>query len=163
MTFVRSSSGYKALRKGRWSIPGQIYMVTTICANRCPRFSHAETAEVVAAKLMEGDLWGDSKLLCWVLMPDHMHALIELGRERMLSSLMQRVKAVSALAVRRSGVACGQFWMPGFHDRTLRADESVRGIAMYILHNPVRAGLVAVPRSYPYLGTVWEDVLGDKA
>lgn len=138
-------------------MPGQIYLVTTICANRYPSFKQAEKARVVAAKLMEPGLWGDSRLLCWVLMPDHMHALIELGQERTLSALMQRVKAVSALAVQRSLGAPGQFWMPGFHDRALRAEDSLHEAAEYILQNPVRAGLVDVPREYPYLWTIWGD------
>lgn len=159
MSSEGSSSGYKTLRKGRWSVPGQIYLVTTICANRHPCFKCAKKSNVVSAKLMESGLWGDSRLLCWVLMPDHMHALIELGQERTLSALMQRVKAVSALAVQRSGGISGQFWMPGFHDRALRAEESVREAAAYILHNPVRAGLVAAPREYPYLWAVWDDAL----
>lgn len=159
MTSGRFASGYKTLRKGRRSISGQIYLVTTICANRDPYFNHAETARVVAAKVTEPDLWGDSRLLCWVLMPDHMHMLIELGQARTLSALMRRVKSVSALVAHRCTGGSGQFWMPGFHDHALCEAESLRETAGYILWNPVRAGLVEVPREYPYLGAVWEDLL----
>ena len=150
--------GHHALRKGRHSAPGQCYFVTIVCDGRQSRFDHAGVAPAVAEKLEELALWGDAQVLCWVLMPDHMHALIELGRDRTLSRLMQRVKSVLALAAHRIDGGTGRFWTPGYHDHALRAEEDALEVARYIVWNPVRADLVATPHDYPYWNAVWPEI-----
>ena len=119
--------GYRALRKGRISIPGQVYLVTTICHDRRALFRDPATANSVAATIADTRLWRDSILLCWVLMPDHLHALLQLGTTESLSKLLQRVKAVCARAAgQASPRTSARVWMPGFHDRALRRDEDAR-------------------------------------
>jgi putative transposase len=113
---------------------------------------------MVASKLQERALWGDSRLLCWVLMPDHLHALIELGQDRTLSRLMQRIKSVLALAAQEIDGGAGRFWMPGYHDRALRVEEDALDVARYIIWNPVRAGLAETPHAYPYWGAAWPEI-----
>ena len=44
-------------------------------------------------------------------------------------------------------------WEEGYWDYTLRDDDSVLGIASYIVWNPVRAGLVPRPELYPFTGS----------
>jgi hypothetical protein len=46
-----------------------------------------------------------------------------------------------------------RLWQIGYHDRVLRSNEASIDVARYIVENPVRAGLVATPREYPYLGS----------
>jgi putative transposase len=46
-----------------------------------------------------------------------------------------------------------RLWQEGFYDHVLRDDEPAIGVAAYILHNPVRAGLCATIGEYPYLGS----------
>jgi hypothetical protein len=46
-------------------------------------------------------------------------------------------------------------WQAGFHDHALRADESVVSIGEYVIHNPVRAGLVASVDDYPLWDAAW--------
>jgi len=41
----------------------------------------------------------------------------------------------------------------GYWDHTLRDDESLSGVAAYVVLNPVRAGLVASPEEYPFTGS----------
>ena len=96
------------------------------------------------------ELWLPNRCLCWVLMPDHWHGLIELGEGKSLSSTMQRVKGVTARLVKQSCAFEGSLWDKGFHDHALRRDESVEKVARYIVANPVRAGLVENPIDYPY-------------
>jgi putative transposase len=163
MTPPSTKPGHRALRRGRHSAPGQRYFVTTVCDQRRRRFEHVGAVSVAAEKLQEHALWGDSRVLCWVLMPDHLHALIELGRDRTLSRLMQRVKSVLALAVHEVDGGAGRLWMPGYHDRALRVEEDAPGVARYIIWNPVRAGLVASPHDYPYWSAVWPEVADEIA
>lgn len=147
--------GYKALRKGRHSLPSQVYLVTTACVGRSPRFRDWCCASAASRALTEALLWRDSQLLCWVLMPDHLHLLVELGSSETLSRLMQRVKAVTAQMASVRVAHCGAMWAPGFHDRALRCDEDVVAVARYVIANPLRAGLSHTVGEYPYWNAVW--------
>lgn len=118
-------------------------------------------AGAVAEKIIDAELWGDAERLCWVLMPDHLHLLIQLAEDRSLPRLMQRIKAVTSLTANRAIGKQGRLWMPGYHDRALRMDECLRDVARYIAWNPVRAGLVPTPELYPFWGAVWEGIAKD--
>jgi REP element-mobilizing transposase RayT len=146
------------LRSGRRSIPNQIYLVTTTTNDRHPLFSEFFLAAHACRSLAEASLWRDSRLLAWVLMPDHWHALVELGQSESLSRLLGRVKAVSAIAINRHRGDRGAVWQPGFHDRALRYDESLVNAARYLIANPLRAGLVARPGDYPHWDMAWTGV-----
>jgi putative transposase len=142
--------GYRKLRKGRRSIPGQLYLTTTITRKRLPRFLDPELAQAVASSLSTADLWLPSRCLCWVLMPDHFHALIELGEGADLSTTMRRVKGVTARITNQTSARHGPLWEKGFHDRALRKDDEIETVARYIIANPVRKGLVKDPIDYPF-------------
>jgi REP element-mobilizing transposase RayT len=95
------NSGHRALRRGRASLPGHYYVITSVCCGRHPHFACAAVARAVADKLRESSLWSDATPVCRVLMPDHLHALIALGAVTELSSVVRRLKCVTALAANR--------------------------------------------------------------
>ena len=49
----------------------------------------------------------------------------------------------------------GRFWAPGFHDHALRREEDVKCTALYIVGNPLRAGLVERVADYRYWNADW--------
>lgn len=157
----RQKPGYRALRAGRISLPAQHYLITTVCHQRDRRFLDGSTASAVTSKLQEHSLWEGSRLLCWVLMPDHLHMLIELGACRSLSALIQRVKCVTARSANQAAGRSGSVWMPGFHDRALRAEDEMVCVARYIIENPIRVGLAKEIDEYPYWGSIWSAGAGD--
>ena len=73
-----------ALRKGRNSIAGQIYLVTFTTNRRQPLFSEWGVAADAARLMTETGNWQGSHLLAWVLMPDHWHGLMQLGESETL-------------------------------------------------------------------------------
>jgi REP element-mobilizing transposase RayT len=153
--------GYQALRRGRASLPGQPYLLTTVCAARRRWFEHDDIARTVAGSLANAEIWSDATLLSWVLMPDHWHALVVLGNRRTLSATMQHAKGASSRDAARSFGVC-PLWQPGFHDRALRDDVDLRVAARYVVANPLRAGLVSDIRKYRYWWSAWgEDALSD--
>ena len=160
MTSLPPPSGHRALRRGRHSVPGGLYFITVVCADRERRFVPGPIASAVASTLESTALWGRSIPLCWVLMPDHAHLLVELGSDRSLGRLMQRVKAVTSGVARRVDIDEPPLWAPAYHDRALRAEEDRREVARYLLNNPVRAGLEERVQAYPYWYCVW-DIAGD--
>jgi REP element-mobilizing transposase RayT len=79
-------------------------------------------------------------VLAYCFMPDHVHLLVRgLTREASLERFAKMTKQRSgALYTRRYRAP---LWQTSYHDRVLREREHPRGIAQYILENPVRAGL----------------------
>jgi len=147
--------GEKSLRKGRVSIPGQIYFITIVSHDRKRIFANWECALGAANILTEARLWRNSKLLCWVLMPDHWHGLIQLADEESLSKLMQRIKTVSAKEINVIRKSNQSVWQKCFFDHGLRSEEDIRSVAEYIIANPIRAGLVADIGLYPFWDAYW--------
>lgn len=139
-----------ALRIGRQSMAGQRYLITILCDRREPRFAHWPVASRIAAVIDGERLWRGSRVLCWMLMPDHLHVMVELGETESLPALMRRVKCVTAGVANAVDRRKGRVWMPGYHDHALRSEESVAAAARYMIVNPMRAGLVRRAGDYPY-------------
>lgn len=52
----------------------------------------------------------------------------------------------------------GRAWQVGFYDHFLRADEQVERVVLYVLENPVRAGLVESWGDYQFSGSLVFDL-----
>lgn len=149
--------GLQSLRKGRVPIPGQTYFLTAVTLYRRPVFRDPAAAFPVSQLHKTPWLWRDSRLLAWVLMPDHWHGLLTLGHEDDLNSLMGRFKAVAARSVEQRFRINRCLWSRGFQDRALRDDEDLRRAARYLVANPLRAGLADNVGKYPFWDAVWLD------
>ena len=139
----------KALRKGRLSIPSQIYSITAVTRCRQQIFTDFYAARALIRILQRHQITDDAKTLCFVVMPDHLHWLMQLSTRKTLSQTVQSVKSMTSKSLNQS------LWQKGFHDRTIRHDEDIVAIARYIIANPVRAGLVKSIRDYPHWDAVW--------
>ncbi|WP_276667545.1 REP-associated tyrosine transposase [Thalassolituus oleivorans] len=146
--------GHSNLRKGRFSEPGRIYLVTATTNDRTPIFSDPKYAIPTCRFFTKPTSLLGNSLLSWVLMPDHIHWLIELGENGDLSKTIQLLKSGSARIIRERGYG-NKVWAPAFHDRAIRKDEDLKQAARYIVANPLRAGLVKRLGDYPYWDAVW--------
>ena len=90
---VNGKVGHAALRRGRVSSKGQVYLVTFVTRDRKPLFLDPAVAHEAARAITDRRLWYRSQLLAWVLMPDHWHGLIEPGALETLPVCVQRLKA----------------------------------------------------------------------
>lgn len=145
----------QALRRGRWSESGRIYLLTTTTVNRESRFAQTEAAYAVVRAFYNAPFWEDSELLAWVLMPDHWHGLVRIGDRQDLAKTMGRFKAITSLRCNQLQNRTGVLWQPGYHDHALRQDEDVVSAARYVVMNPVRAGLATGVGDYPFWDAVW--------
>ena len=144
------------LRKGRASIPGQVYLVTTATAGRKPLFSDLATARTLVQAMRHQQRSGTVDSLAFVIMPDHLHWLLALGDRHSLSQVIGQTKRYSAQQINRTRGTKGQaIWQDGFHDHALRKEEDLKEMARYIIANPVRAGLVSRPADYPLWDACW--------
>jgi len=148
-------SGYQALRKGRSSLAGQAYLLTFTTADRMPHFHDWSIAGEASRLLAGSTAWRGSRLLAWVLMPDHWHGLVELGDNVALAACVRQLKGASARVLRQQHQALGRVWAPGYHDHAIRKEEDMLAAARYVVMNPVRAGLVARAGNYPFWDAIW--------
>ena len=139
------------LRVGRRSIPGCAYLVTTATHRRLPLLQKFQQACLVCRAIDHVSRMSDTQTLCYVVMPDHLHWLIQLGEQHGLSTTVSMMKNLSS---RWLG---GQIWQAGFHDRALREADDIRGMARYVVANPLRAGLVKQLGDYPFWNAIWLD------
>jgi len=142
------------LRRGRYCEPDRLYLLTTVTHERSAFFRNFHNARLVVRHLRQSDQEQACRSLAWVVMPDHLHWLIEL-KAVTLGTLMRRFKSRSSHALRKAGVQGGRIWQPGYQDRALRREEDVRRVARYIIANPLRAGLVTSVGDYPHWDAVW--------
>jgi REP element-mobilizing transposase RayT len=144
------------LRTGRVSIPGQIYLVTTVTWQRLSLFRDFYQGRIVVDSLRRMERADCVESLAFVVMPDHLHWLFSLKASYSLSATVGQVKRCSAYRLNRLRGKAGQpVWQRGFHDRALRQEESIRTTARYLVANPLRAGLAAHIGDYALWDAVW--------
>jgi len=148
------STGYNALRKGRYSTPNGIYFITFVTEQRIPWFTDDELASSMCRSLFDRRAIADATMLCFVVMPDHVHFLISL-KEVPLERVLQQLKSRSARTLNNQIGRKGRFWECGFYDYSVRKDEDLVGIARYIVANPLRSRLVNKLGDYPYWNAKW--------
>jgi putative transposase len=144
------------LRKGRFSLQGHIYLVTTVTYRRQPVFSDISVGRIIVHEIMRSVSLGDTDTLAFVVMPDHLHWMFSLASTRTLSSVVGAVKRHSARQINEVSLRAGKHvWQRGFHDHALRREEDVMQVARYIVANPLRAGLVSRIGDYPLWDAIW--------
>ena len=139
----------KNLRKGRFSKTNQIYVITTVTNNRTSVFNDYKTARTLINVLMGHDRAGFTQTLCFVVMPDHLHWMLQLGDMKNLGETIHALKSISSKRIGRS------IFQKGYYDHAIRQEEDIKGIARYIIANPLRAGLVTNINDYPHWDAVW--------
>lgn len=152
---ARGHHGHRALRKGRVSIANGIYLVTATTLERKKLFDAFWTGCAAARCFENANFLGDAKMLAWVLMPDHVHWLLQLGERDALSSVVNRLKSASGRYVNHVRGTAGAVWAKAFHDHALRKEDNLQDMAHYVVANPLRAGLVTHIGDYPFWNAVW--------
>lgn len=87
---------------------------------------------------------GQWYLHVFLLMPDHLHALVGLDGDANPAEIIRNFKRATARKTRIQ-------WQRNFFDHRIRHDESFADKADYIFENPVRAGLVKTKDSWPHV------------
>ncbi|MHC8353912.1 REP-associated tyrosine transposase [Pseudomonas sp. LB3P81] len=142
------------LRKARLSESGRIYLLTAVAHQRERVFADWQLGRLVVDQLRCADEASLVTSMAWVVMPDHLHWLIEL-KGGTLTEVMCRVKSRSSRSINIVRACHGPIWQRGYYDRALRRDEDLKDAARYIVMNPLRAGLVKRVGDYPLWDAIW--------
>jgi putative transposase len=89
------------------------------------------------------------RLLAWTIMPNHVHALFELGETPMRKILQQWKGATARAANSLLGVQTA-FWQSDYWDTHMRDPDQEEKTIRYIRNNPVKAGLTSDWKAWPW-------------
>jgi hypothetical protein len=128
-----------------WVRDDAVFHIRIRCA---PEQGTPLIAPELAHPLLDSVGYYEAKGRWWVdlflLMPDHLHALLAFGPDQSMSELIRDWKRYHA---RAHGVR----WQDGYFDHRLRDhDGQWRDKHHYILRNPVVKGLCAAPEDWPW-------------
>jgi putative transposase len=127
----------------------RVFFVTFCVWDRLPTLARPGAAAIVRDVIFRYRERQWYWLLCYCVMPDHVHLLIKLRSScRSLSRVVATLKHETVKSSRRSGGAIR--WQFGYHDRILRRCDAEFEIARYILRNPIRAGISREGEVYPW-------------
>lgn len=137
---------------------GQAVFITLGTLFRRPVFLDPEAARAVARVQSDPRIWGRSRCLAWVLMPDRWQGLVLMSEGDSLDPLVRRFKGITANAVDARFRINGWLWGKGYNQRELQREQDLVAVARHLVANPVRAGLARSVGAYPYWDAVWLQV-----
>jgi REP-associated tyrosine transposase len=90
------------------------------------------------------------ELHAWVVMPDHLHFIIQLRGPSKLGRVMQLIKGRFANRYNKVTGSGGNLWQSRYHARVLRSERALNAAIEYVHANPVVAGLVSEPEEFAW-------------
>ena len=140
---LNPTKGHAALRRGRWSSSGAIYFLTMCTEGRKSGLDHHDLSSTLLLYARAED--ADWHVRTAVVMPDHLHLMIELGPALDLPAAVRRFKGRTSVLLRARKLQ----WQRGCFDHRLRPAEDLLPVFQYIYLNPWRAGLAKHEQTWP--------------
>ncbi len=131
------------------------FFVTAHLGIKEPLFADARNAQIVLDSLQFFRSRGEISMYCFVIMPDHVHAVIKPHSPATISGIMRRFKTYVAHEIGWGSIWGESFWSEGITD-----ERTYREKASYVHNNPVKAGLVARPQDYRFSSA--KEIFDDK-
>jgi len=145
---------FAALRSARPFSPGQQFRSLDRALEKSMTGPFWLKNERIAACVVESLVAGESlhahySLHAYVVMPNHVHLLIEPRVE--LRRITQGIKGTTARRANQILARVGQtFWQDESFDRWVRNENEFERTRNYIVQNPVSAGLVKSAEDWPW-------------
>jgi putative transposase len=128
------------------------YFLTFCTDYRRPWFQQADVVSLVLSQISRAAVEQGFALLAYCFMPDHLHLLVEgLADRSDCRRFIKSAKQYSGYYFEKQFRQ--KLWQRYGFERMLRDDEATLVVARYLLNNPVRAGLAADAREFPYVGS----------
>jgi putative transposase len=118
----------------RYADHGTIWHVTISTIGRQPRLVQDLLASALVNCLKTACANADAQLLIYCLMPDHLHALIQVT-ETDLVSIIRNYKSFSTRLWWQHG-GSGKLWQRSAYDRGVRQPEHLDDLLRYLFNNP---------------------------
>ncbi len=124
----------------------QVHFLTFSCYHRRPKFTEASTCATFVSALERVRRDYSLCVYGFVVMPEHVHLLVNEPERGRLAQAMQSLK--QGVARRLALRAAEPFWQPRYYDFNLWSEKKFVEKLRYIHRNPVKRGLVKRPEDY---------------
>lgn len=124
-----------------------LHFITFSCFHRLPLLQAPGAWETVEAVLEQTRARHAARVYAYVLMPEHIHLLVN---EPPLILLAQFLKAVKQRTSRKLRGVRHKFWQDRYYDSNVRGEKARSEVIRYIHRNPVERGLVDKPEEWPW-------------
>jgi REP element-mobilizing transposase RayT len=107
----------------------------------------------IADKVQDALLFFDGlryRLQAWVVMPNHVHALLTPNAGWELEGILHSWKSFTSNECNKLLERRGEFWQTESFDRFVRNEKHYQNAIVYIEENPVKAGLCTKPEEWPW-------------
>ncbi len=138
-------------RTGRVILPNYPHHVVQRGHNRQVVFPRLQDYRYYLDTLLEWKTGYDIRVYAWCLMTNHVHLVLEPpAAVENLGRLMKRLAGRQTRYVNRRLERSGTLWEGRYKSSPIQTDAYFLACCRYVELNPVRAGMVADPDSYPW-------------
>jgi putative transposase len=132
----------------RFQESGQLHFLTFSCYKRRANFGNRPSRSTFESSLERARQHYGLCVYAYVVMPEHVHMLVNEPDRGTLAQTMQSLKQSVArtLALR----AADPFWQARYYDFNVWSEHKFIEKVRYIHRNPVTRGLVAHPEDWPW-------------
>ena len=142
------------------------HFLTFSCDRRRRLLDHDHPKRVVLGVLNEQLERQSARCVGFVVMPDHVHAIVWFPQPGQLSLFVHEWKRRSSRTIRdwyQAGDAhyfadapfADRFWQPKYYPFSIFTRAKLEEKLTYMHQNPVRAGLVSRPAEWPWSSARW--------
>ena len=122
-----------------------LHFITFSCFHRLPLLETPRSKLVFEAVLEETRARHQARVYAYVLMPEHVHLLINEPPTILLGQFLKSLKQITSHKLRDDR---DRFWQDRYFDRNIRGEDARSEVIRYIHRNPVKRGLVVSPEDY---------------
>ena len=123
------------------------HFLTFSCFHRLPLLEPQGAMETLEAVLEATRARHRATVYAYVLMPEHVHLLINEPESILLARFLKAVKQIASRKLRGQRE---QFWQARCYDSSVRGEDDRSQVIRYIHRNPVKRGLVKNPEDWPW-------------
>ncbi len=124
-----------------------LHFITFSCFHRLPLLEAPAARETFEAVLEQTRARHQARIYAYVLMPEHVHLLVNEPPRIPLAQLLKAVKQITSRKLRGSRE---KFWQDRYHDSNVYGEKARSEVIRYIHRNPVKRGLVEKPEDWPW-------------
>ena len=136
---------------------GAVCSVTIAVRDRRPVYAEVRAAAAAVDVLRGHATRTGVPIYGYCVMPDHVRLVLGPSVSHDIVTFVREFKNLAQRALWNLGLR-GRAWQVGFYDHFRRADEQVERVVLYVLENPVRAGLVESWGDYQFSGSLVFDL-----
>ena len=112
-----------------------LHFLTFSCYHRLPYLSDPEPKHLTELLLEETRARHNARIYAYVLMPEHVHLLINEPPNILLNQWIKSFKQATSRKLKGSS---DQFWQTRYFDRNISGEDSRSEVIRYIHRNPVK-------------------------